>query len=1048
MRKRKLRRIIALMLCMILVIGCGSISAFAQPEETLGETSSVESIQDAETGMPEESVSESIADETTLDEADSEEETFGETEEESQTESESMTEDTEETGETSETSGAETETGEAVREYVPAEQPLGINVRAMAGPDAFPEGTTMQVTALDEDGVAYEAARTALEDGGVAQDGFRAFDISFYDAEGDEIEPKDGAVQVVFELDKTLLPEEADLTTLAVQHLDETAQGIRPETVAAAADGTLAVDDRKVTADFTVDSFSTFTITWEGEDRDYQVTIQYVNQDGTEISCTEASNVTAELGATVILSDYAYSIDGYVYQGAHLNKVSGAEVTEIKMGYKDWRYGIQYTNDGENWESLSEDTRILLVYNGSTPIDPPTEIEKQLTHDKYVEKNADGTYDLTLTVSGAVGSETKKPKLDVIFVLDKSGSMDRHMSSDYGSSGERRNAAGEAINGLTNALAANTQIDSRFSLVTFSGSKGNRDGSWNDAEIAVGWTSSASEITSSSKPYSNGGTNYQAGLREAKNLLSTRRDDAMTAVIFVSDGNPTYRYNTNGETDGNGSDDREGLNLKAALTEVSNLGANYFFTVGVGPEGNYQKLQDLKDAAALVDSNNRKFYAGTDQTALNAAFDDIKAAITQILCTDVTVTDVLSRNVKMVESNGQPKALKITVKDSEGNIVASGDGSVVADNATLTASYHADTKQITLDFPDDYELKSGYTYLVTATIEATEAAYQAYRENGNAYPDRGDPGTGTSSAGQDGVYTNDEARVDYTFNGTETSEEYAKPVIQLEPGTLVIEKTINGLEDSESIEYLKERLVFEYVLNNGTAVEIPLSGFVYNEATKKYTYNLEGLSPDTNYTVSEKNADISSAYAFDWTSEHSNTSGTVEKGGSQTAVFVNNYTPSDRKLTVEKEVTGNMGDQNKEFNFTLELSKNSAAYTEPLKYSKTGMADGTLASENGVYTFTLKHGETMNLEVPYGCTYIVTEEKTDYKVTINDGTEETNVASGTADKDISVKFVNDRTIHPPTGIFENRTPFIIMTVMAVIAALSFFFVYLKRRDFE
>ena len=80
MRKRKLRRIIALMLCMILVIGCGSISAFAQPEETLGETSSVKSIQDAETGMPEESVSESIADETTSDEADSEEETFGETE--------------------------------------------------------------------------------------------------------------------------------------------------------------------------------------------------------------------------------------------------------------------------------------------------------------------------------------------------------------------------------------------------------------------------------------------------------------------------------------------------------------------------------------------------------------------------------------------------------------------------------------------------------------------------------------------------------------------------------------------------------------------------------------------------------------------------------------------------------------------------------------------------------------------------------------------------------------------------------------------------------
>ena len=37
MRKRNLRRITALVLCMVLVIGCSSVSAFAQPEETPGE---------------------------------------------------------------------------------------------------------------------------------------------------------------------------------------------------------------------------------------------------------------------------------------------------------------------------------------------------------------------------------------------------------------------------------------------------------------------------------------------------------------------------------------------------------------------------------------------------------------------------------------------------------------------------------------------------------------------------------------------------------------------------------------------------------------------------------------------------------------------------------------------------------------------------------------------------------------------------------------------------------------------------------------------------
>ena len=47
-----------------------------------------------------------------------------------------------------------------------------------------------------------------------------------------------------------------------------------------------------------------------------------------------------------------------------------------------------------------------------------------------------------------------------------------------------------------------------------------------------------------------------------------------------------------------------------------------------------------------------------------------------------------------------------------------------------------------LDFPDDYELKGGYTYQVTVNIEPSEAAYEAYRNNGAAYTDTENPGQG------------------------------------------------------------------------------------------------------------------------------------------------------------------------------------------------------------------------------------------------------------------------------------------------------------------
>lgn len=179
---------------------------------------------------------------------------------------------------------------------------------------------------------------------------------------------------------------------------------------------------------------------------------------------------------------------------------------------------------------------------------------------------------------------------------------------------QKRIAASNAITALTKSLKQNVNIDARFSMVTFSGNKttgmwGQGDTkTWDDAEVAVSWTTDAGTIERGSKPTSNGGTNYQAGIRTAKELLTSKRAGAMTAVIFISDGDPTFYYNPDGYTRGDGNNDGNGgadnlkVCLDAAKNEIANLGVNYFYTVGVGKASDYVNLSDLCSASGVSGS--------------------------------------------------------------------------------------------------------------------------------------------------------------------------------------------------------------------------------------------------------------------------------------------------------------------------------------------------------------------------------------------------------------------------------------------------------------
>lgn len=890
-----------------------------------------------------------------------------------------------------------TDVSEKETEYVPKSQPQGVSIKVYAKENVFPEGTTMTVKELTNK--ELDSAQNVLEKGNVSYDGFLGYDISFYNKEGKKIEPEEGSVRVEVDMNLNLLPKDLQMDTLQMQHLKEEKKDRTVETVAKAADHKLSVSKSKVTAKFEVKSFSDFILTW--------------NIDATPADPLET---------------------------------------------------------GDNAAS----------------------IEKQINHEKYATLRDDGTYDLTLTVAGKKGTETNKAKLDVIYILDKSGSM----KEDFGGT-SKRIAASNAITALTKSLKQNVNIDARFSMVTFSGNKttgmwGQGDTkTWDDAEVAVSWTTDAGTIERGSKPTSNGGTNYQAGIRTAKELLTSKRAGAMTAVIFISDGDPTFYYNPDGYTRGDGNNDGNGgadnlkVCLDAAKNEIANLGVNYFYTVGVGKASDYVNLSDLCSASGVSGAKN---FDGTNTDELTKAFSTIESDILTFLCSNVSIQDVLSENVEVVkDKDGVFKSLKIVVTGKDGKTIVEGDNKVTfqdgTQNVTLKAGYDSKTKTITLDFPAEYQLNAEYTYKVIANIDATEKAYENYRknltdnkdENEKGYKDAADAGTGTH-AGEKGMYTNEnsEAKMTYTFRGEEYTELYDKPVIKLHPGKLILEKEVEGLDSltPEQLEQYKANLKFKIKVKtkNDTSLkeeEITLTAFAKesngNEDSgsdsntnrkNKYIYTvMEGINPGSFYEITEDGGEVE-GYTWETAADKKSENGTIVKDETEKVFFKNTYSRKNIPLIINKTVEGNMSEKRKEFAFSITLKDaNGAAYELSDEEIKDVGFSTKGEDQKGVYTFTLKDGESKEFSLPYGCKYTISEEdysSSGYKTYIGEKKEENQkrtTEEETLTQKTEINFLNKKEVIPPTGVETTMTAWLLMTGVTLLLGAVFLLFGIRRKRF-
>lgn len=957
-----------------------------------------------------------------------------------------------------------------------------IKVTAEAG--VLPSDAILKAKALKEDGdtsAQYSEAKAALDkENSIEYDGFMAYDIGFIDSTGQEIEPT-GKVSVSMEM---TTPEGAVSESLSVQHHEKTASGIWVETVADAkneTNGKVDVQGQETLAEFEVESFSTFTITWSSSGTKYfEVTVHYVNTNGDEIDEPTHSDMTIANRETITLSNLAPTVSGLTYQKAYYGSFGGSEITSMEASqsgssYNRTRKLIFKNGDSEvsslsysGWDADTQTADIYLEYKTDNVTPPSPTPTKSLSKSKTVIRNEDGTYDLNLSISGAVGTVTNKAKLDILLIIDRSGSMEDESRMD--------NAKAAAKSLIDTVNSKSDTIDAQYAVVSFCSSYyrnggpyngyyyQNADGPAKASKTEQVWNSNSETVkTSIDNIEVGGGTNYQSGILLGKTVLGNARSDAQKVVIFLTDGKPScaLKQNSSGEYEEDGDGTEENTNYQnRAVEEIKGMGCDQFYAIGVGSDFANANSTARKNLNALVDNvgqsatpkpSKKAVYAASSGD-LNKVFDDIAASTTSFLCDHVNVTDTLSENVEIAtDVNGAPTNLliKVTkadgteltsegsevVQDSNGNYVTSITLSETKTNGETTIRAIYSNGQIRMEFPQDYKLEANWDYKITTTIKATEKAYQKYRENG--YSDTADAGTGTHATDL-GFYSNnnDEAKVTYTYDEKNEEEFFDKPVIKLNPGTLVIEKEITGLDsDEDALNTLVSQLIFDVSLNNAeTPAQYPISSITPNK-DGKYIITINGLSPNTSYKVVEE-ADTAKLSGYDVTTTISDKDktdgkddsvGTVAGGETKTVSFTNAYAPSNRTMTVKKVVDGNMSDSDKDFNFTYKI--------------------GNAEEEK----FTLKDNETYNIEkIPSGSTVVITETDNDgYKTsweingkTVSEGENQKSytciVTQNMTDENNMIVCVNHKDGNPPTGMTHNQTPFALMLMAALLLAICGF----------
>ena len=246
----------------------------------------------------------------------------------------------------------------------------GYDVTVQVPAKSFAGEVSLQATAqgwsdLDSD------VQKQLEDAGVGENNSQSLDLSFIDSEGNEVEPANEVrVQFTIHNEDALKSASDDSAKLDVYHAEEQkndngeVEKVEVKQVASTEDASVTVhSEGEATAEFAVESFSTFTITWKNSNTTYaKITVHYVDEDGNEIQGPQTKNVNnIQSGQTYQLSEYEGEISGYEFKEARVGSSTGNVVTKFTTstsGKNNRTYNITFYDGDE--------TKPVETYSSST----------------------------------------------------------------------------------------------------------------------------------------------------------------------------------------------------------------------------------------------------------------------------------------------------------------------------------------------------------------------------------------------------------------------------------------------------------------------------------------------------------------------------------------------------------------------------------------------------------------------------------------------------------------------------------------------------------
>ena len=422
MKSNTKKRLIAFMLCMVLVLSSAT-SAFADEPQNTDSQSQTEAV--AEPAADEATGDEAAVNSSEQQQQEEQQPEQQQQQEEQQPEQQQQQPEQQQQQQQPEQQQPETE---APTVEAPAEQPAAeeaqpiqqltyendivkITVDAVESGN-IPEGATLSVTPIikqeitdsmsDEEKTKaeelndqYDFTENKLKEKAENESydiaGFLAYNITFVDADGNKMEPN-GNVKVTMDYKQPVIAEDAVQTVndtewlnstkdldVTVLHLEEDNKGKVTDVVDMTAEDTNGDAEINTTSEneiqkvtITTNSFSTFAITYSKYNK---VTVTYVDQNGAEITSNQftQNNVSIEKDKDLKIVDKVnipetVTIDNktYRYSGAHLDEVSGKNVYSVKISKKGkWKYKEKSGASNEDWNGGDGGT-IYLVYQEQT----------------------------------------------------------------------------------------------------------------------------------------------------------------------------------------------------------------------------------------------------------------------------------------------------------------------------------------------------------------------------------------------------------------------------------------------------------------------------------------------------------------------------------------------------------------------------------------------------------------------------------------------------------------------------------------------------------